>query len=121
MAPGPGINEFVVGVDGSDHSRMALRWAAAVAGAAGVQVRAVQSWTHPRSAVLPIAPVPLAADEMDEQTQQALTAVVTDTLGSSAGVTTRVLRGSPAGRCSRRSPPTACSCWGRGVWAASPG
>jgi nucleotide-binding universal stress UspA family protein len=91
------MNEFVVGVDGSDDSRMALRWAAAVGSAAGIPIRAVQSWTHPRSAVLPIAPVPLSADDMDDQTQQAIDAVVTDTLGSSAGVTTRVLRGSPAG------------------------
>jgi nucleotide-binding universal stress UspA family protein len=91
------MNEFVVGVDGSDDSRMALRWAAAVGSAAGIPIRAVQSWTHPRSAVLPIAPVPLSADDMDDQSQQAIDAVVTDTLGSSAGVTTRVLRGSPAG------------------------
>ena len=91
------MNEFVVGVDGSDHSRVALQWAAAAADAAGVPVRAVQSWIHPRSAVLPIAPVPVSAEEMDEQTQQAITAVITDTLGSTAAVTTDVLRGPPAG------------------------
>jgi nucleotide-binding universal stress UspA family protein len=91
------MNEFVVGVDGSDHSRMALRWAAAAADAVGVPVRAVQSWIHPRAAVLPIAPVPLSADEMDEQTREAITAVVTDTLGWSAVVTIDVLRGQPAG------------------------
>jgi nucleotide-binding universal stress UspA family protein len=91
------MNEFVVGVDGSDHSRMALRWAAAAADAVGVPVRAVQSWIHPRAAVLPIAPVPASADEMDEQTREAITAVATDTLGSSAAVTIDVLRGQPAG------------------------
>jgi nucleotide-binding universal stress UspA family protein len=91
------MNEFVVGLDGSDDSRMALQWAAAAADAAGVPVRAVQSWIHPRAAVLPIAPVPVSAEEMDEQTQQAIAAVVTDALGSSAAVTTSVLRGPPAG------------------------
>jgi nucleotide-binding universal stress UspA family protein len=91
------MNEFVVGVDGSDDSRMALRWAAAAADAAGVPVRAVQSWIHPRSAILPIAPVPVSAEEMDEQTQQAIAAVATDALGSSAAVTIDVLRGPPAG------------------------
>jgi nucleotide-binding universal stress UspA family protein len=91
------MNEFVVGVDGSDDSRMALRWAAAAADAAGVPVRAVQSWIHPRAAILPIAPVPVSADEMDEQTRQAITAVATDAVGSSAGVTIEVLRGPPAG------------------------
>ena len=90
------MNEFVVGIDGSDHSRMALRWAAAAAGAAGVPVRAVQSWIHSRAAVLPVAPVPLAADESDEQTRRALTDMVADTLGSSAEVKIDVVRGSPA-------------------------
>ena len=91
------MNEFVVGVDGSEHGRMALRWASAVGAAAGVPVRAVQSWMHPRSAMLPIAPVPLPAEEMEEQGREALTAIVTDTLGSSDAVTTEVLPGSPAG------------------------
>jgi nucleotide-binding universal stress UspA family protein len=91
------MNEFVVGVDGSDHSRMALPWAAAAADAVGVPVRAVQSWIHPRAAVLPIAPVPVSAEEMDEQTREAITTVATDTLGSSAVVTIDVLRGQPAG------------------------
>jgi nucleotide-binding universal stress UspA family protein len=91
------MKEFVVGVDGSDHSRMALRWAAAAADAAGVPVRAVQSWIHPHSAVLPIAPVPLSADDMDKQTQEAITTVTTDALGSPDAVTIGVLRGPPAG------------------------
>jgi nucleotide-binding universal stress UspA family protein len=91
------MNEFVVGVDGSDPSRMALRWAAAVAAAAGVSVRAVESWIHPYSAMLPIAPVPVSAEQMDEDTLKAITAVVTDTLGSAAAVKIDVLRGSPAG------------------------
>jgi nucleotide-binding universal stress UspA family protein len=81
VAPGPLMNEFVVGVDGSDHSQMALRWAAAAADAVGVPVRAVQSWIHPRSAVLPVAPAPVSADDV----------------GSPDGVTASVLRGPPAG------------------------
>jgi nucleotide-binding universal stress UspA family protein len=91
------MDEFVVGVDGSDDSAMALRWAAAAANAAGVPVRAVQSWIHPRAAILPIAPVPVSAEQMDAQTHEAITAIVTDTLGSTDAVTTTVLRGSPAG------------------------
>src|SRR5262245_45776498 len=74
------VNEFVVGVDGSDHSRVALQWAAATAGVAGVSVRAVQSWIHSRWTVMPFAPVPVTAEEMDEQTQEAITTVVTETL-----------------------------------------
>src|ERR671925_1286992 len=93
---GSQMNEFVVGVDGSDHGQMPLRSAAA-ADAARAPVRAVQSWAHPRSAMLPIAAVPVSADDMDEQTLEAITAVATDTLGSSAAVTADVLRGPPAG------------------------
>jgi nucleotide-binding universal stress UspA family protein len=91
------MNEFVVGVDGSDQSRMALRWAAAAADATRVPVRAVQSWIHPRSAILPIAPVPVSVEDMDERTEQAIADVAADALGSTAAVTTSVLRGPPAG------------------------
>jgi nucleotide-binding universal stress UspA family protein len=90
------MRELVVGVDGSDQGRMALRWAAAVGAAAGVPVRAAQSWIHPRSAVLPIAPVPVSADEMDDQTREAIKAAATDALGSPDAVTASVLRGPPA-------------------------
>jgi nucleotide-binding universal stress UspA family protein len=99
------MNEFVVGVDGSDHSRMALRWAAAVGGAAGAPVRAVQSWIHPRSAVLPFAPEPVSSEVMDENTERAIAALVDDTLGSSAAVTTEALRGSAAGALLQRVTP----------------
>lgn len=91
------MKEFVVGLDGSDHSRMALQWAAAAAQAANVPVRAAQAWIHPRSAVLPIAPVPVSAAEMDEQTRADIAAVAADVLGPSVAVTTNVLRGPPAG------------------------
>jgi len=99
------MNEFVVGVDGSDHSRMALQWAAATADAAGIPVRAVQSWEHPRSAALPFAPSLSSTEEMEEQAQQSITAIVTDTLGSSTAVTAGVLRGPPAGALLQRVTP----------------
>jgi nucleotide-binding universal stress UspA family protein len=99
------MNEFVVGLDGSDESRMALRWAAAVGGAAGVPVRAVQAWSHPRTAVLPIGPVPVSPEEMDERTQEAITTIATETLGSSDAVTTSVLRGAPAGALLQTATP----------------
>src|SRR5262245_29842995 len=120
------MNEFVVGVDGSDHSRMALRWAAATASAAGVPVRAVQSWTmptHPGTALMPVAPVllsPVEVDEMHHLTQQAITAAVTDTLGASTRVTTAALRVRAAGAPSRPSLPTARSCWVHADAAALP-
>jgi nucleotide-binding universal stress UspA family protein len=91
------MREFVVGVDGSEQSRMALRWAAAAADAAGVQVRAGQSWIHPRSAVLPIASTPVSPEDMDERTEQAIAALAAETLGPSNAVKASVLRGPPAG------------------------
>jgi len=39
------MNELVVGVDGSDQSRWALRWAAAIAGAARTPLRVVEVWS----------------------------------------------------------------------------
>jgi nucleotide-binding universal stress UspA family protein len=79
------MDELVVGVDGSERSRMALRWAAAVGGAVDVPVRAVQSWIHPRAALLPIAPVPMVVEEVEEHTRQATAEVVAEVLASSSG------------------------------------
>src|SRR5262245_29772425 len=89
------MNEFVVGVDGSDESRMALRWAAAAAGAAGVPVRAVQSWIHSSAVVLPI-PEPLAAEKMDDQIREAIDTLAAEVLGPSATVEADVRRDAPA-------------------------
>ena len=89
------MNEFVVGVDGSDHSRTALQWAAATADATGGQVRAVQSWIQLQDPLLPIARVP-SSDDMDEHTEQSIAAVASAALGSPDAVTIDVLRGPPA-------------------------
>jgi nucleotide-binding universal stress UspA family protein len=91
------MKEFVVGIDGSDHSRTALRWAASAARAAGVPVRAVQSWMHPNAAVLPIASLPETPEEMDARAEQAIAAIAAETLGSASAVTSDVVRGPAAG------------------------
>jgi nucleotide-binding universal stress UspA family protein len=90
------MQEFVVGLDGSDHSRMALRWAAAAAQAARVPLRAVQAWSHPRSAVLPGGRDPAPADEMDEATQQDIEAIAAAVLGPSVTVKPDTRRGPAA-------------------------
>jgi nucleotide-binding universal stress UspA family protein len=38
------MNELIVGVDGSDQSRSALRWAAAIAGIVPIGLRVVEAW-----------------------------------------------------------------------------
>jgi nucleotide-binding universal stress UspA family protein len=91
------MKEFVVGLDGSDQSRMALRWAAAAAQSVGVPVRAVQAWTHPALAVFPGGPNLVPAEEMDALTQRDVAAIAADVLGPSPAVQTNVLRGPTSG------------------------
>lgn len=91
------MKELVVGVDGSDHSRAALRWAAAAAQVASVPVRAVQAWTHPRSSVVPGGPDAAPATEMDERTERDIAALAADVLGPSSAVKSQALRGPAAG------------------------
>jgi nucleotide-binding universal stress UspA family protein len=91
------MNEFVVGVDGSDHSRMALQWAVATAGPLGVSVRAAQSWMHPAAAAFPMGPDPMPLEDMDEHILRGIVTIVADACGAKARVTPTVLRGPPAG------------------------
>lgn len=46
---GSGQYRIVVGVDGSDHSRKALRWAAQLATIFGARLEAVAAWEYPPS------------------------------------------------------------------------
>ena len=57
------MNELVVGVDGSDQSAAALRWAAALASAGQIDLRVVEAWTGGD---------PLARDETAEQVKAEL-------------------------------------------------
>lgn len=90
------MEELVVGLDGSDQSCSALRWAAAAARAAQVPLRAVQAWSHPRLAGFPGGSLPVPAEEMDERTQQDTAAIAADVLGPSVALTIDTLRGPPA-------------------------
>jgi nucleotide-binding universal stress UspA family protein len=65
------MNELVVGVDGSEGSRQALRWAASVAGAAQLPLEVVQAWS---------GNYPEPADEMDDRVRQDLARVAGDAL-----------------------------------------
>jgi len=80
------MGEIIVGVDGSDSSRAALRWAADAAAAQGVGLRAIAAWQYPAQAATPAGPVRLPGpDEMDQQTCDSLRGIVREVLGSSAG------------------------------------
>jgi nucleotide-binding universal stress UspA family protein len=91
------MDELVVGLDGSEESRRALRWAVAVAEQANVPVRAVQAWSYPAATVLPWAPPLPSGEEMDEATEASLREIVSETLGSVPdALRLRVERGDPA-------------------------
>jgi nucleotide-binding universal stress UspA family protein len=92
------MDELVVGVDGSDHSRRALRWAGVVAGAAKVPIRVVESWSQPAFAAFPGATAPTPPEEMDELVRQDATAIAAEVLGSDTAVSVAVdvRRGPPA-------------------------
>jgi nucleotide-binding universal stress UspA family protein len=79
------MGEIIVGVDGSEGSRAALRWAARVATATGAELRAVGAWQYPASAATPAGPADLAGpDAMDERTCDDVRAVAREELGDRA-------------------------------------
>lgn len=87
----------VVGVDGSDASKDALRWAARQAELTGASLLAVMTWHRP------VAPygvaVPLLVDmDLKSDSQHALDRVITETLGegSAVAVSATVVEGQPA-------------------------
>ncbi|WP_308364849.1 MULTISPECIES: universal stress protein [unclassified Streptomyces] len=89
---------IVVGVDGSDHSKEALRWGVAQAKAIGGRVHAVMSWewnTNP-FAVGAGAQEDLATAE--EAARRKLADTVAESVGTSPGVPVfrRVEQGTPA-------------------------
>jgi nucleotide-binding universal stress UspA family protein len=91
------VDELVVGLDGSDESCLALRWAVAVAELAKVRVRAVEAWSYPSLAVLPFWPAPSSPEEMDNRTVEDLREVVGKVLGDIPPfVTFEALRGPAA-------------------------
>ncbi|MGW7358656.1 universal stress protein [Streptomyces sp. NPDC054802] len=97
MADKAAAGRIVVGVDGSEPSIRALRWAARQAGLTGDALEAVISWEYPAAgwatmvAAIPadFDPQALAAQVLEETLEQ--------TLGDEAAAVTRtVLIGNPA-------------------------
>ncbi|MFD9333095.1 universal stress protein [Streptomyces sp. NPDC060028] len=89
---------IVVGVDGSNHSKQALRWAVGQAKAIGGRVHAVMSWEWNTN---PFGVSPTVQDELvgaEEAARQKLSDTVTEAVGASPGVPVfrRVEQGAPA-------------------------
>ncbi|MGZ4508003.1 MAG: universal stress protein [Blastococcus sp.] len=96
MTTAPGSSgRIVVGVDGSDSSADALRWAAAQARLTGAALTAVMSWELPTS----YAWGPVMDDtDWEADARKALEQTITETLDADAAATVQrsVLRGHPA-------------------------
>jgi nucleotide-binding universal stress UspA family protein len=90
----------VTGVDGSDESVAALRWARRYAEATGATVRAVRAWHFPSAAGLP--PVGLTPAPVRQEVEQRLTEQLTGSVAQAypgqpaAGVQTRLVYGRAA-------------------------
>ncbi|UUU38889.1 universal stress protein [Streptomyces sp. NBC_00162] len=93
---------IVVGVDGSNHSKEALRWAVEQARMVGGRVHAVMAWEWNRNPfAIGSAAAQVAEDEVltaEEAARRKLADTVATTVGTSPGVPVfrRVEQGSPA-------------------------
>lgn len=88
----------VAGVDGSENSRLALRWAATHALARGAVLEVVQTWLSPVLAMpAGVAFDPSLVEEVREASQRELDALVAEELGSFEGlrVETNLCEGPP--------------------------
>jgi nucleotide-binding universal stress UspA family protein len=108
------MNEFVIGVDGSDDSRLALKWGASMAKRANLPLRALQAWSYPALlTVMPIMPSMESREEMDAKTLSDVRAVVDETLGElPAFVSVDALRGPPAQAILETLTPDSVLCLG---------
>jgi nucleotide-binding universal stress UspA family protein len=88
---------IVVGVDGSEPSKDALRWAKAQADATGAELVVVSAWSYPTTAYPTLAGyVPLGdLTDLEGETRSATEAVIKETLGD-ASVQLHVVEGHPA-------------------------
>jgi len=85
--------KIVVGVDGSEASRAAVRWAAAEAGLRGVALVAVEAWEF--SPLIFAADVPVALDELRDSVTAHLHSVVTDEVPDGVEVVEMVVERAP--------------------------
>jgi len=87
----------IVGVDGSEESKPALRWAVEYAQMSGAPLHALMAWDLP-ALLLGIDFGALLRDDFDfeQQAETTITAMVAAVVGDSVTVTHRVERGHPA-------------------------
>ncbi|MFR9729752.1 universal stress protein [Saccharopolyspora sp. MS10] len=85
---------IVVGVDGSEPSRAALRWALRQARLTGARVRAVAAWEYPAFYSWEGGPMP--PDDFQDAARRNLDEAVDEVAGAAAGVERSVVQGHSA-------------------------
>ncbi|MGQ1839010.1 universal stress protein [Kocuria turfanensis] len=90
-----GNSAVVVGVDGSEQSVEALRWAARIAPALGASIKVVGAWDYPPEYA---GYVPLGSDNFDEITRKRVDKAIHQAFGEDVpeGLTTTVEFGHPS-------------------------
>lgn len=83
---------IVVGIDGSEHSKAALRWALGQARLSGASVDAVTAWRYPATYGLTVIPAPGDLD-FDGESRKALAEAVAEAGAGTPGVEVRQLVG----------------------------
>jgi nucleotide-binding universal stress UspA family protein len=79
------MDPLLIGVDGSEDSRTALRWAANLADELGLPLRAMWAWHYPSDTILRLGRIDLPdADRTDELIGQQLDHLLVDVLGDAA-------------------------------------
>lgn len=86
----------VVGIDGSERSRVALQWAAGLARARDLSLSAVTAWNYPAALMMPMVGAPaLPADDFRDAAQMRLDATIEATPTDPAVGERHVVMGSP--------------------------
>ncbi len=85
--------KIIVGIDGSDASRAALRWGAAEATLRGIPLVAIEAWEF--SPLVFAADVPVALNELRTSVTEHLHSVVADEVGDAVEVVEQVVEKAP--------------------------
>jgi nucleotide-binding universal stress UspA family protein len=91
------MDPLLIGVDGSEDSRTALRWAVSLASDLDLPMRAMWAWHYPSDTVLRVGRIQLPdADRTDELIGQQLDHLLTDVLGDAASAVEPAVGRGPA-------------------------
>jgi len=93
------MDSMLIGVDGSEDSRVALRWAIHVANELGLRLKVIQAWQYPSDAILSIGRIELPPpDQAEEHLGSQLRQLVDHEVGADPErIDIEVARGPAAG------------------------